>query len=245
MHAFARCPEAKNMLRYPYHLILLREYLRILFMPDIKNTEQDPKDPKHMDFFAEQAPAVAGGAAVSFFIELLQVVIVALVIIIPVRYFFIKPFYVKGASMEPTFYDHEYLVIDEISYRFKDPIRGDIIVFRYPRDPKQYFIKRIIGLPGETVQITGNGVFVNGEKLSEDYLDEGTTTVGEIVVTLQPDEYFVLGDNRGFSLDSRNFGPLPRQYVVGRTWIRGWPFDKITVFAPPMYNVPSSLEHTE
>lgn len=211
-------------------------------MPDQNQSEQEPK---HMDFFAEQEPANKPASVRDFFVELLQVVIVALAIIIPVRYFFIKPFYVKGASMEPTFFDHEYLVIDEISYRFKDPVRGDIIVFRYPRDPKQYFIKRIIGLPGETVQITSNHVFVNGEQIDEAYLDENTRTVGEIVVTLQSDEYFVLGDNRSFSLDSRSFGPLPRQYVVGKTWIRGWPFNKITVFAPPTYNVPATLDQTE
>lgn len=211
-------------------------------MPEENKTQQESK---HMDFFAEQEQAAQPTSVREFFVELLQVVIVALVIIIPVRYFFIKPFYVKGASMEPTFFDHEYLVIDEISYRFKEPVRGDIIVFRYPRDPKQYFIKRIIGLPGETVQVTGSNVYINGEQVEEPYLDEGTTTVGEMVVTLQPDEYFVLGDNRSFSLDSRSFGPLPRQYIVGKTWIRGWPFNKVTVFSPPMYNVPSSLEQTE
>lgn len=175
-----------------------------------------------------------------FFIELLQVVIVALAIIIPVRYFFIKPFYVKGASMEPTYQDREYLVIDEISYRFKDALRGDVIVFRYPRDPKQFFIKRIIGLPGETIQITGNEVFINGKKLEEPYLEPGTQTKNDIVVTLEAEEFFVLGDNRNFSLDSRTFGPLTKQYVVGKTWIRGWPFNKITVFDPPEYNL--SLE---
>lgn len=197
----------------------------------------EDKEQKPMDFFAEQEQANNQATVKDFFIELLQVVIVALAIIIPVRYFFIKPFYVKGASMEPSFFDHEYLVIDEISYRFKEPVRGDIIVFRYPRDPKQYFIKRIVGLPGETVQITGNQVFINGERVEEEYLAEGEQTRGEIVVTLQTDEYFVLGDNRSFSLDSRSFGPLPKEYIVGKTWIRGWPFNKVTVFAPPNYNI--------
>lgn len=203
-------------------------------------SEQEKEKREVMDFFSEQEQGDPEGSIKDFFIELLQVVIVALIIIIPVRYYFIKPFYVKGASMEPTFYDHEYLVIDEISYRFKDPVRGDIIVFRYPKDPKQYFIKRIVGLPGETVQITNNQVFVNGVKVEELYLDDGVDTRGEIVVTLQPDEYFVLGDNRNYSLDSRSFGPLPRRYIVGKTWIRGWPFDKITVFDPPVYNIPQA-----
>lgn len=203
-------------------------------------SEQENEKREVMDFFSEQEQGSPDGSIKDFFIELLQVVIVALIIIIPVRYYFIKPFYVKGASMEPSFYDHEYLVIDEISYRFKEPVRGDIIVFHYPVDPKQYFIKRIIGLPGETIQITNNHVFVNGEQLKEPYLDENLATRGEIVITLQPDEYFVLGDNRGYSLDSRSFGPLPRRYIVGKTWIRGWPFNKITVFDPPTYNVPAA-----
>jgi signal peptidase I len=205
-----------------------------------QNQEQKP-----IDFFTEQEDATKQATVKDFFIELLQVVIVALAIIIPVRYFFIKPFYVKGASMEPSFFDHEYLVIDEISYRFKEPVRGDIIVFRYPKDPKQYFIKRIVGLPGETVQITGNEVFINGVRVQEDYLAEGEQTRGEIVVTLLPEEYFVLGDNRSFSLDSRSFGPLPRQYIVGKTWIRGWPFNKVMVFTPPNYNIMIDMPESE
>lgn len=192
-----------------------------------------------LEFSKDQEPDSPDSTIKDFFIELLQVVIVALAIIIPVRYFFIKPFYVKGASMEPTFHDHEYLVIDEISYRFKEPVRGDVVVFKYPRDPKQFFIKRIVGLPGETVQITGNAVYINGEKLDEPYLDPNTETKTDDVKTLQSDEYYVLGDNRSFSLDSRTFGPLPNEYIVGKTWIRGWPFNKITVFDPPEYNISS------
>lgn len=205
--------------------------------PDsVEKTE--PEEGKELkELISEQEEDAKQSSVKDFFIELLQVVIVALAIIIPVRYYFIKPFYVKGASMEPSFFDNEYLVIDEISYRFKEPIRGEIIVFKYPRDPKQFFIKRIIGLPGETIQVTGNKVFVNGEEVIEDYLSPGTETKGETVVTLQSDEYFVLGDNRSFSLDSRNFGPLKQEYIVGKTWIRGWPFDKITVFEAPDYNV--------
>jgi len=218
-------------------------FLFVFFMTHSKDQSTDPnpeaqdETPSAKDFSTEhQADAEPESTFKDFLIELLQVVIVALAIIIPIRYYFIKPFYVKGESMEPSFYDNEYLVIDEISYRFKDPARGEIIVFRYPRDTKQFFIKRIIGLPGETVQVTGNKIFINGQELHEPYLDPSVQTKGEIVITLQPDEYFVLGDNRNFSLDSRSFGPLNRSYVVGKTWIRGWPFDKITVFEAPQYD---------
>jgi len=200
---------------------------------------EDTKE-ESVDFFAEQENDNPDATVKDFFIELLKVVIVALAIIIPVRYYFIKPFYVKGASMEPTFFDHEYLVVDEISYRFKDPVRGEVVVFRYPKDPKQFFIKRIIGLPGETIQITDGEVYINGELIEEPYLDEDTLTKQERLVTLQPDELYVLGDNREFSLDSRIFGPLPQEFIVGRTWIRGWPFNKIGTITPPEYDVEGS-----
>src|SRR3989344_8759420 len=108
-----------------------------------------------MSFFKKTAPSEdiprAASPALAFVFELIQVVAVSLAIIIPVRYFLIQPFYVKGASMEPNFFDHEYLIIDELSYRYKQPQRGEIVVFRYPNDPSQFFIKRVIGIPGETV----------------------------------------------------------------------------------------------
>jgi len=181
-----------------------------------------------------------------FFVEIVKVVIISLAIIIPVRYFLIQPFYVKGASMEPSFHDREYLIINEIAYRFENPQRGDIIVFRYPKDPSQYFIKRIIGLPGEKIKIKDNKVYVyndkypNGVAINEDiYLpeDELTPNLGKTEFILGDDEYFVLGDNREFSLDSRRFGPVPKRLIIGKAWIRGWPFDKITIFQAPQYNM--------
>ena len=180
----------------------------------------------------------------SFVFELLKIVVISLVIIIPVRYFLIQPFYVKGASMEPNFFDHEYLIIDEISYRFDEPDRGDIIVFRYPKNPQEYFIKRLIGLPGEEVQIKNGGVtvfnteFPDGVALEETYLSEDEKTYGlsEQKVTLGDNEYYVLGDNRNSSKDSRSFGPVNRSYITGKVLLRGWPFDRITLFEAPIYS---------
>jgi len=174
-----------------------------------------------------------------FIWEMIRVAVISLAIIIPVRYFLIQPFYVKGASMEPNFYDHEYLIIDEISYRFNEPSRGDIVVFKYPKDPKQFFIKRVIGLPGEKVRIQDSRIYINGTILNEGYLPEATETAlplhGYSDVILGPDEYFLLGDNRNQSLDSRIFGPVKREYLIGRTWVRGWPFNRVTVFEAPEY----------
>ena len=179
----------------------------------------------------------------SFIFELIKIIVVSLVIIIPIRYFLVQPFYVKGASMEPNFYDHEYLIIDEISYRFKEPSRGDIIVFRYPKNPQEYFIKRIIGLPGEKIQVKDGQIHIsnNGNPdsfvLDESYLTNGTKTYSltEDIVSLGEKEYFVLGDNRNSSKDSRSFGSVNRSFVTGKVVLRGWPFSRISLFKLPAY----------
>ena len=183
-------------------------------------------------------PAVGG--ILLFLLEVVQIVVIAAAIIIPVRYFLVQPFYVRGASMEPTFIDREYLLIDEISYRFSEPRRGDVVVFRYPRDKTEFFIKRVIGVPGDTVTINNGKVVVtndahtNGVVLEEEYINQPTTK-GSEHVTLNPDEYFVLGDNRGASLDSRSFGPIKSEHIVGKVWLRGLPIDRFWVFEPPTY----------
>jgi signal peptidase I len=181
------------------------------------------------------------GAVVLFFLEVLQVMVISAAIILPIRYFLVQPFYVKGASMEPTYFDHEYLIIDELSYRLREPMRGEVVVFRYPLDPGQFFIKRIVGLPGETMEINNGHITIyntdhpNGKKLEEEYLDD-EMTAGKKMVVLAADEYYVLGDNRNESLDSRKFGPITRGEVIGRVWIRGLPLSRLEVVAMPSYN---------
>lgn len=169
-------------------------------------------------------------------IETVKVVLISLLIILPIRYFVIQPFNVEGASMQPTFLSGEYLIVDEISYRLNQPQRGEVVVFRYPKDPSQFYIKRIIGLPGETVTIKQGVVSINGVQLSEPYIPAGT--FGEWTsdpVTLQSDEYFLMGDNRTNSLDSRYFGPVTRKFIVGRVWLRGWPAERFSFFTSPQY----------
>lgn len=179
--------------------------------------------------------------------EITKVVAISLAIILPVRYFLIQPFYVKGASMEPNFHDREYLIIDEISYRFEEPRRGQVIVFRYPRDPQEYFIKRIIALPGEEVQIKDGQIIIFNEEnpsgftLSEDYLPDNLATYNqsEEKLAIGPDEYFVLGDNRNASKDSRSFGAVDKSFLTGKVLFRGWPLNKLAVFnndSWPQYN---------
>ena len=181
----------------------------------------------------------------SFILEIVKIFILAFVIIAPVRMFLFQPFFVQGASMEPNFENNEYLIINEISYRFSGPQRGDIIIFRYPKDPSQYFIKRVIGLPGETVKIKDNKVYIkNGEHPDFVELDEseylastvGTFNYGRAEYVLEADQYFVMGDNREQSLDSRRFGSVPKRLIIGNAWVRGWPFDKVTIFKTPTYN---------
>lgn len=174
--------------------------------------------------------------SLEFLWEVLKVVIVVFAIIIPVRHYLIKPFYVRGASMEPNFHDYEYLVVDELSYRLREPARGEVVVLKDPLDPSQYFIKRIVGLPGEHIVVRDGAVRINGKKLDEtQYLDSAVRTTGHDDVTLQEDEYYLMGDNRPASLDSRVFGPLKKDEFVGRTWIRAWPLTDVKIFSPFTY----------
>jgi len=183
----------------------------------------------------EQPPHLVRAAG-RFFWELIKVFLLAMVIIVPIRYFLVQPFFVRGASMEPNFFDGEYLVVDELSYFLRDARRGEVIVFRFPQNRSQFFIKRIIGLPGETVKINNGRVeiisddFPSGVALDEaQYLPEDMRTGGQIMVKLKDQEYFVLGDNRPASSDSRSWGVLGEDEIVGRAWIRAFPVDRLGV----------------
>lgn len=176
-----------------------------------------------------------------FFLELVRVAVLAGITVGLIRYFIFKPFYVEGQSMEPTYSESQYLIIDEITYRFHEPKRGEVIVLRSPTVEKEFYLKRIIGLPGDQIKVENNKVIIyntqnpRGILLEEKYLTEPTPGVANY--TLGSDEYFVMGDNRDASFDSRRFGPIKRKAIVGRTWFRGWPLNKITLFEPPAYNL--------
>lgn len=171
-----------------------------------------------------------------FSFDTIKIIVISLIIIVGIRTFIMQPFFVNGQSMEPNFYDGDYLIVNEIDYRFNDPKRGDVIVFHYPKDPQQFFIKRIIGLPGERIEIKNNEITIyskespEGLALGEDYLSQSAVISGSYSQELKNDEYYVLGDNRMASADSRVWGVLEERYIVGKAWIRAWPFGEFSVF---------------
>lgn len=174
-----------------------------------------------------------------FLLELFKFAFIAVVIVLPIRIFIAQPFIVSGASMEPTFTHGEYLIVDELSYRFSEPSRGDVIIFRFPQDPSKFFIKRIVGLPGEEVSMQEGDVTItktgssDSLTLSEPYIAKATRDHFDI--TLDDNEYFVLGDNRPASSDSRVWGPLDGELIVGRALLRLLPVARADVL-PGGYN---------
>ena len=169
----------------------------------------------------------------SFLKELATFAIIAVCIIYPFRKFVAEPYIVSGASMSPTFETGHYLIIDKISYRFTPPQRDDVIVMKYPKDTSRDFIKRIIGLPNETVDIRNGAVYIintehpEGMLLSEDFIT--LTQKENLTRRLGPNEYFVMGDNRAGSFDSRSWGPLPKEDIIGKPLLRLYPLTQIGV----------------
>jgi len=172
--------------------------------------------------------------------EFLKIVIIAAIIVLPIRYFLFQPFIVKGESMAPNFQSGDYLIVDEISYRFSNPKRGEVIVLNYPLDTSQRFIKRIIGLPGETIEIKNEKITISkGDSVltldEVKYLSNPKNTDGNLRFILSDNEYFVLGDNRQFSYDSRRWGLLPRKDIIGKAVFRVFPIINMSLISSPNY----------
>ncbi len=181
----------------------------------------------------------------SFLWELIRIIVVAFVVMVAFRVFVAEPFVVSGSSMVPNFHNKEYLVVDKVSYRLGEPKRGDVIVFKYPKDTSQYFIKRIIALPGERVQVDNgrvkvfNNEYPEGVVITEPYLTSEDATFGKTdIVTLGSSEYYVLGDNRLASSDSRVWGILPEHNIIGKAWFRAFPITELGFpsFPDPILN---------
>jgi len=180
-----------------------------------ENAPHDPKDTREI----REATTTRGLLG-----EIVRFAIIVLPIVFFIRVFIAQPFIVSGGSMDPTFATGQYLIIDELSYRFSTPERGEVIVFRYPKDPSRFYIKRIIGLPDEIVTINNGAVAIStkanpiGFALDENYIqfskDESS------VKKLGPNEYFVMGDNRAASSDSRSWGPVNQDMIIGRVLLR-------------------------
>lgn len=158
--------------------------------------------------------------------EWAQAIAIALVLFLPIRFFIAEPFVVNGASMDPSFETGQFLIVDRLSYRFEEPSRGDVIVFKYPNKPSVYYIKRIIGLPGETIYVSEGKVTIKNDEnpeglsISEPYINSTHRSYDSLTKTLGETEYFVMGDNRAESSDSRSWGPLDRDFIIGRPIIR-------------------------
>lgn len=160
--------------------------------------------------------------------EIVRFSIIAILIVIPIRLFVAQPFIVSGASMDETFHSGEYLIVDQVSYYFDEPTRGDVIVFRYPRNPSQFFIKRIIGIPGDTINIEDAQVTITNEEnpdgftIDEPYVNDMSISP-PTTEKLGEREYFVMGDNRDNSSDSREWGVLQEDRIIGRALVRLFP----------------------
>jgi signal peptidase I len=173
----------------------------------------------------------------NFIHEIVKFSLIALLVVLPIRLFIAQPFIVRGASMDPTFHTGDYVIVDQLTYRFSEPKRGDIIIFRHPDHENVYLIKRIIGLPGETVEITGKEVLIRNKTsgasfiVDQSFIDESRLS-NEFLPPTQLDqgEYFVMGDNRTQSSDSRVWGELPEVEIVGRALVRLYPFTQIGLF---------------
>lgn len=171
--------------------------------------------------------------------EVFQTVAVAVIAVVLVRTFIAQPFLVSGPSMEPTFSNDDYLLVDELTFRFRAPARGEVVVFRYPGDDRSFYIKRIIGLPGETVDVSDGKITITEAgggvvELAESYaVSDALHDVKN--AKLGPEEYFVVGDNRPKSFDSRTWGTLPGDNIVGLVRVRLWPFSSALAFSAPSY----------
>lgn len=174
-------------------------------------------------------------------LEVSKIVVIVMICALAIRAFIFQPFIVQGASMEPSYFNRDYLLVERVSYRFSEPERGDTIVLSYPNNPSVKYFKRIIGLPNETIRISDGNVYVNGRILRETYLAAGETTLVRThpntpyEVSIGPDRFFVMGDNRDHSSDSRDGWLVGRDHIVGRTFFVLYPKSSFSAVASPQY----------
>ena len=179
--------------------------------------------------------------AVNFFFDFLETIVVALSVFVVIYLFIIQPHEVKGSSMEPNFHNNEYIITDKISFRFSEPRRGEVVIFKAPVNPDVDYIKRIIGLPSETLKVANGKVYINNKILDEPYLADITSVFpGGFLkdneeITVPPDHYFVMGDNRPHSSDAREFGPIDKKSIIGKAIFRYWPISTLGIIPQISY----------
>jgi len=177
-----------------------------------------------------------------FFLDILEVIVFAVAIFLFIYLLVVQPHKIKGASMEPNFPNGQYLLTDKIKYRLDEPQRGDVVVFKAPTNSGEEFIKRIIALPGETVSLKEGYVFIDGKLLKENYLDSSVKTNPGIFLNdneekvIPDNHYFVMGDNRQFSSDSRSWGFISKDDITGRAWFIYWPLSETGIVDSVSYN---------
>lgn len=169
--------------------------------------------------------------------ELIEFLAIVGAVVVIVHFFIAEPHKVSGLSMYPNFHDGDYIITNKISFDFSNPVRGEVIILKNPRDTSQDFIKRVIGLPGEQIEVAGGHVYINGKVLAEPYLPQGLQTDGGQflpegeVFNIPEGQYFVMGDNRPASSDSREWGTVARNLVIGQAWFRYWPPQKVELIS--------------
>lgn len=189
---------------------------------------------RRMAFMTENAEAlgkVKEGPKKSALREIVESLLIAVVLAILIRAFLFQPFYIPSGSMEPTLQIQDHIIVNKFGYRFWEPQRGDIVVFKYPLNPKKDFVKRLIGKPGERVELRNSRLIVNGKETPEKYLSAGLRYPDFGPVLVPENSYLMLGDNRNNSDDSRVWGPLPRENIIGKSILVYWPLGRIEMLS--------------
>ena len=201
--------------------------------------EKEVEDDSKQEFFLVKIFR----SGINFVFDFLETIVVALSVFVVIYLFIVQPHEVKGSSMEPTFQNNEYIITDKISYRFGKPNRGDVVIFKAPVNPDVDYIKRIIGLPGETVMVQSGRIYIDGKMLNEPYLEDltpifpGGFIKEGVVVSIPENHYFVMGDNRPHSSDSREFGPIEKKLIIGKAVFRYWPINDLGLIPGAHYSL--------
>lgn len=212
--------------KYPKYFCYNNNMNKGFFDQDWESKEEE--DPQ------EKSPRSPAKRTVFAIIDFIKTTIIVVFLALIIRLFVVQPFIVEGQSMLPTFSNNDYLITEKISYSIRSPERGEIVIFHPPDNPSINYIKRLVGLPGDSIEVKDQSVYVNTQKINEPYLTSNEQTnvaTKDFTLTLKSGEYFVLGDNRNHSRDSREIGPIPYSSIVSRVWVRLLPVDNVRAFA--------------